>query len=73
MRADFARWMVYSTKRKNMKRISIVAMAVLAASFVACNQASAGGSFNQQARIDSLEKKVTEMEANMEAVAYILE
>ena len=56
-----------------MKRISIVAMAVLAASLVACNQASAGGSFNQQARLDSLEKKVSEMEANMEAVAYILE
>ena len=56
-----------------MKRISIVAMAALAASLVACNQASAGGSFNQQARIDSLEKKVAEMESNMEAVAYILE
>ncbi|MBO4435533.1 MAG: thioredoxin domain-containing protein, partial [Fibrobacter sp.] len=56
-----------------MKRISIVAMAILAASLVACNQASAGGSFNQQARIDSLEKKVAEMESNMEVVAFILE
>jgi protein-disulfide isomerase len=56
-----------------MKRISIVAMAVLAASLVACNQASAGGSFNQQARLDSLEKKVTELESNLEAVGYILE
>ena len=48
-------------------------MAVLAASLVACNQASAGGSFNQQARLDSLEKKVTELESNLEAVGYILE
>ena len=48
-------------------------MAICVAGLVACNQASAGGSFNQQARIDSLEKKVAELESNMEVVAYILE
>lgn len=56
-----------------MKRLSIAAMAICVAGLVACNQASAGGSFNQQARIDSLEKKVAELESNVEAVAYILE
>ena len=59
-----------------MKRFSIAAVAMLAASLVACNQASAGGSVNsvnQQARIDALEKKVAELEANMEAVGYFLE
>ncbi|MCF0220813.1 MAG: thioredoxin domain-containing protein [Fibrobacter sp.] len=56
-----------------MKRLSIAAMAICVAGLVACNQASAGGSFNQQARIDSLEKKVAELESNMEVVAYILE
>ncbi len=48
-------------------------MAISVAGLVACNQASAGGSFNQQAKIDSLEKKVAELESNVEAVAYILE
>lgn len=48
-------------------------MAICVAGLVACNQASAGGSFNQQARIDQLEKKVAELESNVEAVAYILE
>lgn len=56
-----------------MKRLSIAAMAICVAGLVACNQASAGGSFNQQAKIDSLEKKVAELESNMEAVSYILE
>ncbi|MCQ2092329.1 MAG: thioredoxin domain-containing protein [Fibrobacter sp.] len=56
-----------------MKRLSIAAMAICVAGLVACNQASAGGSFNQQARIDQLEKKVAELESNVEAVAYILE
>jgi len=56
-----------------MKRLSIAAMAICVAGLVACNQASAGGSFNQQARLDSLEKKVTELESNLEAVAFILE
>lgn len=58
-----------------MKRFSIAAAAILAAGLVACNQASAGGavSNNSAARIDALEKKVAEMEANMEAVSYILE
>jgi len=48
-------------------------MAICVAGLVACNQAPAGGSFNQQARIDTLEKKVAELESNVEAVAYILE
>ena len=39
-----------------MKRLSIVAMAILAISLVACNQASAGGSFGSQAKLDNLEK-----------------
>ena len=39
-----------------MKHFSIVAMAFLVVGLVGCNQASAGGSFNQQARLDSLEK-----------------
>jgi len=56
-----------------MKRLSIVAMSILVGSLVACNQASAGGSVGQQARIDQLEKKVAEMESNLEAVAYILD
>lgn len=56
-----------------MKRLSIVAMAISVAGLVACNQASAGGSFNQQAKIETLEKKVAELESNVEAVAYILE
>ncbi len=56
-----------------MKRLSLFAMAILVSSFVACNQASAGGSFNQQARLDSLQKKVTELESDLKAVAFILE
>ncbi len=58
-----------------MKRFSIAAAAILAAGLVACNQASAGGAVSNSsaARIDALEKKVAEMEANMEAVGYILE
>ncbi len=59
-----------------MKRFSIAAVAMLAASLVACNQASAGSaaiSNNASARIDALEKKVAEMESNMEAIGYILE
>ena len=40
-----------------MKRLPIVAIAVCFAGLVACNQASAGGSFNQQARLDNLEKE----------------
>ena len=38
-----------------MKRLSLVAMAIFFASLVACNQASAGSSFNQQAKLASLE------------------
>ena len=63
----------FNIKRKNMKRLPIVAIAVCFAGLVACNQASAGGSFNQQAKLDSLEKKVAELESNLEAVGYILE
>lgn len=56
-----------------MKRLPIIAGAILVASLVACNQAAAGGSFNQQTKIETLEKKVAELESNVEAVAYILE
>lgn len=56
-----------------MKRLSILAMSVCVAGLVACNQASAGGSVNQQAKLEALEKKVAEMESSMEAVGYILE
>lgn len=50
---------------------------MLAASLVACNQASAGSNFGKQGanqpKLDSLEKRISELESNMEAVAYILE
>ena len=59
-----------------MKRFSLVALAMLTASLVACNQASAGGaalSGNAAARIDALEKKIAEMQSDIDAVGYILE
>ena len=56
-----------------MKRISIVAMAILAASLVACNQAAAGGSFNQQARLDSLEKDFNTLKEEFEVIKYALD
>ena len=56
-----------------MKRITIVAMAILAASLVACNQASAGGSFNQQARLDNLEKEFKQVKEEFEIIKYALD
>ena len=48
-------------------------MAILVSSFVACNQASAGGSFNQQARLDSLEKEFKQVKEEFEVFKYALE
>ena len=56
-----------------MKRITIVAMVILAASLVACNQASAGGSFNQQARLDSLEKNFNQLKEDFDVIVYALD
>ena len=56
-----------------MNRISIVARASLAASLVACNQAAAGGSFNQQARLDSLEKDFNTLKEEFEVIKYALD
>ena len=43
-------------------------MAILVSSLVACNQASAGGSFNQQARLDSLEKDFKQVKEEFEII-----
>ena len=56
-----------------MKRLSLFAMALLVSSFVACNQASAGGSFNQQARLDSLEKDFKQVKEEFEIIKYALD
>ena len=56
-----------------MKRFSLFAMALLVSSFVACNQASAGGSFNQQARLDSLEKDFKQVKEEFEIIKYALD
>ena len=48
-------------------------MALLVSSFVACNQASAGGSFNQQARLDSLEKDFKQVKEEFEIIKYALD
>ncbi len=48
-------------------------MAILVASLVACNQASAGGSFNQQARLDSLEKDFKQVKEEFEIIKYALD
>ena len=56
-----------------MKRISLIAAAVLVGSLVACNQASAGGSFNQQARLDTLEKDFKQLKEDFDALAYALD
>jgi protein-disulfide isomerase len=56
-----------------MKRLSLIGMAILVSSFVACNQASAGGSFNQQARLDSLEKDFKKVKEEFEVFKYALE
>ena len=56
-----------------MKRISLIAAAVLVGSLVACNHASAGGSFNQQARLDTLEKDFKQLKEDFDALAYALD
>jgi protein-disulfide isomerase len=56
-----------------MKRLSLIGMAILVSSFVACNQASAGGSFNQQARLDSLEKDFKQVKEEFEIIKYALD
>ena len=48
-------------------------MAILTASLVACNQAAAGGSFNQQARLDSLEKDFNVLKEEFEVIKYALD
>ena len=48
-------------------------MAILVSSFVACNQASAGGSFKQQARLDSLEKDFKKVKEEFEIIKYALD
>lgn len=56
-----------------MKRLPVVAMAVCFAGLVACNQASAGGSFNQQARLDNLEKDFKQVKEEFEVIKYALD
>lgn len=56
-----------------MKRLSIAAMAICVAGLVACNQASAGGSFNQQARLDQLEKDFNQVKEEFEVLKYALD
>ena len=56
-----------------MKHFSIVAMAFLVVGLVGCNQASAGGSFNQQARLDSLEKDFKVVKEEFEIIKYALD
>ncbi|OWV15599.1 Protein-disulfide isomerase [Fibrobacter sp. UWH9] len=56
-----------------MKRLSIAAMAICVAGLVACNQASAGGSFNQQARLDQLEKDFNQVKEEFEILKYALD
>ena len=56
-----------------MKRLSLIGMAILVSSLVACNQASAGGSFNQQARLDSLEKDFKQVKEEFEIIKYALD
>ena len=56
-----------------MKRLSIVAMAILAISLVACNQASAGGSFGSQAKLDNLEKDFNTLKEEFEVIKYALD
>ena len=56
-----------------MKRLSIVAVAIFVASLVACNQASAGSSFNQQAKLDALEKDFKQVKEEFEVIKYALD
>lgn len=56
-----------------MKHISIIAIAMCVAGLIACNQASAGGSFNQQARLDSLEKDFKQLKDEFEVIKYALD
>ncbi|MCF0223344.1 MAG: thioredoxin domain-containing protein [Fibrobacter sp.] len=56
-----------------MKRLSFLAIAISFACLVACNQASAGGSFNQQARLDALEKDFNTLKEEFEVIKYALD
>ena len=56
-----------------MKRLSLFAMALVVSGLVACNQASAGGSFNQQARLDNLEKDFKQVKEEFEIIKYALD
>lgn len=57
----------------NMKHFSIIALAILVGSLVACNQASAGGSFGGQAKLDSLEKNFNVLKEEFEVLKYALD
>ena len=48
-------------------------MAILVSSLVACNQASAVGSFNQQALLDNLEKDFKQVKEEFEIIKYALD
>ena len=48
-------------------------MAFLVVGLVGCNQASAGGSFNQQARLDSLEKNFNQLKEDFDVIVYALD
>ena len=48
-------------------------MALVVSGLVACNQASAGGSFNQQARLDNLEKDFKQVKEEFEIIKYALD
>ena len=56
-----------------MKRLPIIAGAILVASLVACNQASAGGSFGGQAKLETLEKDFNTLKEEFEVIKYALD
>ena len=56
-----------------MKRLSIIAVAIFAISLVACNQASAGGSFGSQAKLENLEKEFNVLKEEFEVIKYALD
>ncbi len=56
-----------------MKRLSIIAMSICVAGLVACNQASAGGSLNQQAKIETLQKDFDQLKDEFEVLKYALD
>jgi len=56
-----------------MKRLSILAMSICVAGLVACNQASAGGSLNQQAKVETLQKDFDQLKEEFEVLKYALD